>query len=161
MGLFGLLLVLRLAGDRIGEDSAWADVDKAPLGFTGHWIHVAAAQEAHVVGALELLDGGRILFEFPEVKLDGALILLAALDQQLFFVTLGLERDAGQCNVKRQRYGSSHGEDQKQRKTGFRRASPPRSGVPTRRASPSDRSVSHSSSLPLFGSGVPGLIAVT
>src|SRR5439155_18771046 len=79
VGFFSFVRVLGLARDRVGENPARPDVDEAPFRLTGHGVGVPPAQEAHVVGALQLLDGGRILFELTEVKLDSALILLAAL----------------------------------------------------------------------------------
>src|SRR5207249_2630208 len=103
----GLLFVFlgagRLVHERIQILPVPRDVYQAPLALAGHRIDVPLAEEADLIRALELLDGGRIFFPFPDVELNGAAVLLAALDQQLLFVALGLEGYARQLEIQADR----------------------------------------------------------
>ena len=92
-----LLVVLLLAVDEgVGEDAARADMDHAPIVFARHRVYVLAAQEPEVLRVLQSVEIGRKAVELAHVKIDGAGILLAAVDQQLLFVALGFEGDARQ-----------------------------------------------------------------
>ena len=86
---------------RVGQHAAESDVNHSPLSFAGHRIDVALAQEADIASGLEIVQRLRIGPEFPVEKLDGPLVLHAAIDQQLFARTLGLKSDARHHHVKR------------------------------------------------------------
>src|SRR5690242_11806729 len=94
-------------------------MDEPPFVFPGERIGIAAPQETDVVGVFQLLDRSWIGLKFPEIELDGALILLAALDEQLFAVALGLEGNAGQLHIEHECYGRGHGEKQQENVTLF------------------------------------------
>ena len=71
------------------------EIDDLPVIFAGHGIGVALAQKAYVVGVLQLIDGRRVASEFLVVELDGACVLLSAVDQLIFAVTLN-----GGCHAR-------------------------------------------------------------
>lgn len=84
----------------------FAEVNDLPVVLAGHGVDVALAQEAHVVGVFQLGDGAWVAAEFLVIELDGALVLLSAMEQLIFLVALNGSGDT--------RHG--HGErDQNQR----------------------------------------------
>ena len=92
-------------------------MDDAPLVLPGHRIDVTAAEKTFIVGVLEIFDSGRKFLQRNEIKLDAALVLLAAFDQQFFLVTLAFEGDAGQLAVEHYGDCSGHQEHKQQRET--------------------------------------------
>jgi hypothetical protein len=111
-----LLLVLALArlvfrDDGVGEHAA-IDVNQAPFFFSRHRVEVALAQKSNIVGVFEFFDGGWITAHFAHENLDGALVLFAAFDQQLFLGALGLEGYARNFVVERDGNHGRHEEDQ-------------------------------------------------
>ena len=118
--LRGVLVSLLLAVDeRVGEDAAGADVYFAPLIFARHGVFVLLAKEADLGGVLEGGDVLREAIEFADEELDRAGVLLAAIDQELFFVALGFERDARQLAVEHDRDDCGHAVDQQKRVARF------------------------------------------
>ena len=90
-------------------------VDQAPLVLAGERVLVTPAEEAGVLEPLELLYCGRVALVLADEDLDGPLVLLAALDELLFFFTLALEHHAGHFEVEHYGHGGGHGEDEQQR----------------------------------------------
>ena len=84
-------------------------MDDAPFIVTSDGVLVAPSQIANVVGVFQIIEVGWILLVFPEVKFDGATILLAAIDQAFLANALGLHRDPGQGG--RQANGDHGGEE--------------------------------------------------
>lgn len=56
-------------------------VHRLPIVLAGERVGVALAQEANLIRLHQLIDGGWIGPEFAVIELDGALVLLAAVDQ--------------------------------------------------------------------------------
>jgi hypothetical protein len=115
-------LFTRRAGfvqDRIREDAARPDVNQPPLVLARHRVLVAPAQVADAGSALQIIERLRVAPVLAHVELDGALVLLAPFDQQLFFLALAFEGDAWQFAVKEERDGCRHGEHKQQSETGF------------------------------------------
>lgn len=70
-------------------------MDEAPVGFAGHGVGVAPAEEADVVGFFELFEGAGVVAELAVVELDGADVLPAAVDGFEFAVAAEGLGDAG------------------------------------------------------------------
>ena len=64
------------------------EIDDLPVILTGHGIGVALAQKANLIGVDQLVDRRGIGPEFLVVELDGPFVLLAAMNQLQFLVTL-------------------------------------------------------------------------
>ena len=94
-------------------------MDQPPLVFAGHRIRVAAAQEADVVGVLEVGDGPRIAVEPPVEEPDGPLVLLAVGDQDGLLGALGLKSDAWQLQIEHDADDRRGGHDEQQRESGL------------------------------------------
>ena len=97
--------------DGVGEHAA-VDVNEAPFIFTRHGIDVALAEKPEIVEAFQFFDGGGITADLAHKELNGALVLFAALDQQLLPVALGFEGHARQFVVQRDGNDGGHQEDQ-------------------------------------------------
>lgn len=69
-------------------------MDDLPVVLAGHRIDIAFAKEADVVCVLKLVDGGWVAAEFLVIELDGARVLLSAMDQLLFAIALNACSDA-------------------------------------------------------------------
>jgi hypothetical protein len=58
-------------------------VDDSPLGFAGDGIGIAPAQKPNIAGGFQIVHVLRISPVLAVEELDGALVLQAAVDQQL------------------------------------------------------------------------------
>jgi hypothetical protein len=97
VGPLGLFFTTRSSGLShlgIGEDPV-LNVNQAPLVFSRHWVDVTLTQEALILEALQLLDIARVALGFLGEELDGALVLLAAIDEELLFGAFRLHGHAG------------------------------------------------------------------
>ena len=72
------------------------DVNRPPFVLAGHGIFVALPQEALAVGVFQIVDLRGVFAELTVVKLNGALVLLAAIHQKLFLIALGFKNHARQ-----------------------------------------------------------------
>ena len=99
-------------------------MDQPPLVFPGHWIGVAFTEVANVTRLLQFIHCLGELLVLRVVKLHGAFVLFAPLNQHLFFIALRLEGGAGKLNVQRDRQCRSQSEDEQQGKAGLLRAAP-------------------------------------
>ena len=97
----------------IGEDAV-GDVDETPLVFTGHGVHVTMAQEALILEVLQFLDIAGVVAGFLDKELDGALVLLAAIDEGLFLIALRLHGNAGKLHIEGDGHHGGHEEDQEE-----------------------------------------------
>src|SRR5207302_6353713 len=70
-----------LIAEHFGRDLGLAEVDDAPLVAASDRVLVALAQEAQVVGVLQLLDPRRIAPELFVKALDAARVLRAAMNE--------------------------------------------------------------------------------
>ena len=102
---------------RIGQHASGPHVNDPPLGFAGHRIGIAAAQKPDIAGGFQIVHVLRIRPVFAVEKLDGALVLQAAVDEQLFARALRFKSDARHFHVKRDSNNGAHQENQQQRKT--------------------------------------------
>jgi hypothetical protein len=115
-GCVFLLLVERaalLVHDGIGK-GAVLEVDESPLVLAGERVFVTAPEIADVLESLEFFDGLGVLLVLANEDLDGALVLLAAGNEEGFFFPLGLEQDARGLEVEHHGGGGAEGEDEKQ-----------------------------------------------
>jgi hypothetical protein len=94
-------------------------VNQAPLVLSGHRVDVALAQEALILEALQFLDLARVTFGFCHKKLDGALVLFAAIDQRLLLIALRLHGNARNFHIQGDAHDGGHQEDQQQGKAPF------------------------------------------
>jgi hypothetical protein len=76
-------------------------VNDPPLGFAGHWIGIAPPQKPDIAGGFQVVHVLRISPVFAVEKLDAALVLQAAVDQQLLARALRFKRDARHLHIKR------------------------------------------------------------
>ena len=116
VGAGGLLIAAgagRFGQLGIGEDAV-LDVDEAPLLFSGHRVFVAVTEEALILEALEFLDFAGVALGFGDEELDGAFVLLAAIDEGLFLVALRLHGEAGKLHVKGDGDDGGHQEDEEE-----------------------------------------------
>ena len=116
VGAGGLLIAARagrLGQLGIGEDAV-LDVDEPPFFFAGHRVFIAVPEEALILEALEFLDVAGIAFGFGYEELDGAFVLLAAIDEGLFLVALRLHGEAGKLHVESDGDDGGHQEDQEE-----------------------------------------------
>ncbi len=100
---------------RILEHARLVDLDQLPIS-AGHRVFVALAQEPHSLVILQVFDSLRVFVDLADVELDGAFILLAPFDQQLFLGPLLLEDHARQFHVEHDGDGRRHGKDEQQGK---------------------------------------------
>ncbi len=77
-------------------------MDKPPVVLARNGIKVAFAQKSQIVGVFQLRDARRIRVEFPVVKPDSTLVLLAPLDRFFFFIALNVLSHDRRCNRQRQ-----------------------------------------------------------
>jgi hypothetical protein len=122
------------------------NVDQTPIVFSGERVHEPVPQKAPVIRVFQIFDLGRPSAHplRRDEKLDGAPILLAALDQQLLLLPLRLERHPWNLHIQRECDQRRHQEHQQQRESGL--ASPvPHPGLP----------VPHPGVLPVPHPGVP------
>ena len=89
-------------------------MEQPPVRLARHRIHVAAAQEADVIGVFQLIHSGREPVEFMHEKRNRANVFVAPVLQQFFPVALGFEGDAGHLHIQSDRYDGGHGEDEQQ-----------------------------------------------
>jgi hypothetical protein len=75
--------------------SRLAKVDDAPGPIGAHGILEALAQEAHVVGIVQVVEGDRVAAEFAVIQPHGAGVLLAAVDGFDLLVPADLLPDGG------------------------------------------------------------------
>ena len=73
-------------------------MDDPPLFLAGHRVDEVLAEIADVVGVIQVLHLGRIAAVLPDEQADGALILLAALDEQFFPVARGFKSHTRQLH---------------------------------------------------------------
>jgi hypothetical protein len=97
---------------RISQHSAESDMNDPPLGFAGHGIGVAPAQEPNIAGGFQIVHVLRIGPVLAIEKLDRALVLQTAVDQQLFARALRFKRDARHLHVECDSDDGAHQEDQ-------------------------------------------------
>jgi hypothetical protein len=116
-GLFFLFLLGVNQG--IGEDAGGVDVNQTPLVLAGQRIAVAAAKEADLVGFLEILHRSRVFLQLPDVELDAALILFAAVDEELLALALRLKHHPRRLAIEEDGHGGRHREDEQHGKTGL------------------------------------------
>jgi hypothetical protein len=83
-----------------------------PLGVAGHGIGVAPAQEPNIAGGFQIVHVLRIGPVLAIEKLDRALVLQTAVDQQLFARALRFKRDARHLHVECDSDDGAHQEDQ-------------------------------------------------
>ena len=114
-----LFLLFLLVRHRVDELAVWADVNQAPFLFARHRVQVAPAQEADLVGVLQILHLYGELLEFAHVKLNCARILFAALDEHFLAIALRLKSNARQFHIQHQRDGRGHHVDQEHCKAGL------------------------------------------
>jgi len=81
----------------VNHDAGAGYMNEAPFSARRHRIGPGPAQKAEIVGVQQLLNGVGITIELLLEKVDGAGVLIAAKNQLLFAVALGLLIDAGQC----------------------------------------------------------------
>jgi hypothetical protein len=79
----------------VDELAGGIQVDQAPMVIAAHRVGVAAAQEARVgCLLLQIVEALRKPVQQADMQFDGALELLAAIDEQGLLVALVLERDS-------------------------------------------------------------------
>jgi hypothetical protein len=89
-------------------------VNDAPVRFAGERVHISPAQKTFFL-LLQIVDAGGISPVVGQIiKLNGPGVLLAAVDQELFFVPLALKRHARQLLVEHQGDNGRHQENQQQ-----------------------------------------------
>ena len=86
-------------------------MNQAPLVLSGHRVDVTLAQEALILEALQFLDIARIALRLGDKKLDGAFVLLAAIDQRLFLIALRLHGNARNFHIQGDADYRGHQED--------------------------------------------------
>jgi hypothetical protein len=91
-----------------------------PLGLARHGIGVTPAQEPNIARRLQIVHVLRISPVLAIEKLDGALVLQTAVDQQLFARALRFKSDARHLHVKGNGDDGAHQENQQQREPGLR-----------------------------------------
>ena len=84
----------RLSEEAHGLDLGFAKVNDSPVILAGHGVNIALAQEANVVAVLKLADGRRVAAKLFVVELERANVLLSAMYQFVFAVTLNVRCDA-------------------------------------------------------------------
>ena len=89
-------------------------MNQAPFVFAGIRIDVAVAKVAVVVGVFEVFNPCGETAILGVEELDGALVLLAASDQELLFVSFALEGDARHLEVEHDRDGGGEDEDEEE-----------------------------------------------
>ncbi len=104
-----------LVNQRIDKDAVWKTAYDPPFLLPGHGIDVAPSQEAPVVGVLKSIQIRWVNPELAVVKLNGALVLFAALYEHLLFVPLRFKHHAGHLHIEGNGY---HGRQQKHKKHG-------------------------------------------
>src|SRR5262249_53183192 len=87
--------------------------------LAGKRIFVAPPQKADVARSLQVVQALRISAVLPVEELDGALILVAAIDQQLLALPLRLEGDARHFQIQPDGNRCRQHEYQQQCKTGL------------------------------------------
>jgi hypothetical protein len=85
-----------------------------PVIFAGHRIQIALAQETHVFGAHQLIDGIRITAVLPVVEADCSDILVAAVNRFEFLVATQVGGDSRRGNRERQHKDHEHEQDGEQ-----------------------------------------------
>jgi hypothetical protein len=63
-------------------------MNDAPVVLSSHRIEVALSEEALPIGVHQLIDAVRVAAKFLVIQLDGAPVLLAAMDRLELFVAL-------------------------------------------------------------------------
>ena len=93
--LLGVLVVLEagllLVMDRAFDLAIGTELQNLPVVFARERIFVAASQIARAIGLFELFDGVGIALKLGVVALDAHLVLLAPIEERLFFGALGLK----------------------------------------------------------------------
>ena len=72
------------------------------------------AQEALILEVLQFLDIAGVVAGFLDKELDGALVLLAAIDEGLFLIALRLHGNAGKLHIESDGHHGGHEEDQEE-----------------------------------------------
>jgi len=99
----------RLLHQGIGKKTA-GGVNDSPLVLAGVRIDIAAAQKT-LLAFLQIVDaGGPLPVVGQVIQLNGARVLLAAIDQELLFFPLAFERYARQLLIQHQRDDGGHQE---------------------------------------------------
>lgn len=83
-------------------------MDQTPFILSGERIDVAPAEESLVVGIFQVLHARRVSLVHLHIQVDSALVLLAAIDQELFFIALAFKRHARHLLVEHQPDGGGH-----------------------------------------------------
>src|SRR5665213_3587512 len=73
-------------------------MEQLPILLPGHWIDILLPQKTDLICFFQLVDGNGIGAEFSVIELDGALVLLSAMDGFGFFISLNLLADSGGGN---------------------------------------------------------------
>ena len=76
-------------------------MDQPPLILAGDRVSVLASQEADVVGVLKIVYRVGIASELAVVELNGANVLVSAMDEFVFAVALDLSADSGNASSQR------------------------------------------------------------
>lgn len=86
----------------------FSEMDDLPVVLTCHWVDIALAQEADIVGLLKLVNRRWISPEFLVIQLDGASVLFAAMNQFVFAVALNAGSDARRSHGQRDEQQHHH-----------------------------------------------------
>ena len=99
-------------------------MDQPPLVLSRHRVHVPAAQIPVVVEVFQLIKRGgvpvrRVVGLVGDEYLDGALELVATVDQQQFMLPLSLERHPRYLGIQHDGHASRHQQHQQQCESRF------------------------------------------
>ncbi len=93
---------------------AFTRMDDAPIVLAGHGVFIALAQEAYIVGLLQIIHRRRVTPELPVEPLDSAGIFMGAVLKLVFFFTLDLLADAGKLDAQGNQHQRHQEHDRKQ-----------------------------------------------